>query len=306
MKQMLNSAGAGEKQLLAIEGYEVLKELGRGGMGAVYLARPKSRDEQVALKILLPQVAAAPQVIKRFLREIEMMKLLRHPHIVRLYATGCHQGTFFLTLEYCNGGSVDDLMRARGKPLSAEEAVPIIIQVLEGLNYAHRVDLSGLKLNSGKDARGHGLVHRDVKPSNIFLCASHQGVTAKLGDYGLAKAFDLAGLSGHTRADAVGGTPCFMPRQQVLRFKYAKPEVDVWAAAASLYHMLTGWFPRHFPEGEDPWLTVLQSEPVPLRKRFKHVPVRLARVIDEALVDDPQIKIKSAAELKRALEEAMQ
>jgi eukaryotic-like serine/threonine-protein kinase len=113
-------------------------------------------------------------------------------------------------------------------------------------------------------------------------------------------------MSGHSHAGDVAEMAGFIPRQQLLRFKEAKPEVDVWATAASLYNMLTGKFPRRFRAGEDPWLTVLQHDPVPIRKRAQHVPDDLARVIDEALIDSPEIRVRSAAQLKSALEEAWQ
>jgi serine/threonine-protein kinase len=306
LNRMLQAASTGEKLLVAIDGYDIIRPLGQGGMGAVYLARHERLGNDVALKVMLPQVAAGPNAVDRFLREVQTMRALVHPNIVRLFDSGCYQRTFFLTLEYCNGGSVDKLMRTRGGKLTIDEAVKIVLQVLEGLDYAHRVELSDVTLKDGKSGQGRGLVHRDLKPANIFLCSSPNGVVAKVGDYGLAKAFDLAGLSGHTCVGVVGGTPHFMPRQQVLRFKYAKPEVDVWAAAASLYFMLTGCCPRDFQEREDPWLTVLQTDPVPIRRRCSEIPKRLAHVIDEALIDSPHIKIKSAAELKRAIEGAWQ
>ena len=227
MKKMLDCASSGERELVAIDGYEIHSELGRGGMGAVYLARHQSSGKEVALKVMLPQVAATPNAAARFLREVEMTKSLVHPNIVQLFESGCHLGTFFLTLEYCNLRSVDRLMQARKGRLPIAEAVPIILQVLEALAYAHEVQLSGIPTKGGKKTPVKGLVHRDLKPANIFLHRYPKGVVAKVGDYGLAKAFDLAGLSGHTIAGAVGGTPYFMPRQQVLKFKYARPEVDV-------------------------------------------------------------------------------
>jgi serine/threonine-protein kinase len=306
LKRLLKTASTGEKLLVAIEGYEIVCPLGQGGMGAVYLARHARLRKEVALKVMLPQVAARQNAVERFLREVTLMRALVHPNIVQLFDSGCHQRTFFLSLEYCNAGSVDRLMRTRGSPLTIDEAVKTVLQVLEGLHYAHRVELKAVNLKDGKSGQGRGLVHRDLKPQNIFLCNSPDGIMAKIGDYGLAKAFDLAGLSGHTCVGVVGGTPHFMPRQQVLRFKYAKPEVDVWAAAASLYFMLTGCCPRDFRDSEDPWLTVLQSDPVPIRKRCRQIPKRLAEVIDAALVDNPEIRVKSAAELKRALERAWQ
>ena len=154
----------------------------------------------------------------------------------------------FFTLEYCDGGSVDRLMVRRGGKLAIGEAVPIILQTLDGLDYAHNAEIPNVKLKDGSIGRGRGLVHRDLKPQNLFLCTVGGTQVAKLGDYGLAKAFDMAGLSGHTYTGEVAGTPQFMPRQQVLRFKDLRPEADVWAIAAALYNMLTGRFPRDFPK----------------------------------------------------------
>ena len=302
VRQMLDSASAGLRDRVAIEGYEILRELGRGGMGVVYLARNEHFGTEVALKVMLPQVAVSGQAAKRFLREIETTKVLNHAHVVRLHESGCYQGVFFLTLEFCNGGDVMSLLQALGRPLRVDEALPIILQMLDGLSYAHGVELNAVPLQDGGIGKGRGLVHRDIKPANIMLCRSPGGVVAKVGDYGLAKAFDLAGLSGHTYADSTAGTAHFMPRQQVLQFKYAKPEVDVWAAAASLYYMLTGQYPRDFNTSADPWQTVLMTNAVPILQRGRPLPKRLARVIDEALRDNPDIQVKSAAELKGALE----
>jgi serine/threonine protein kinase len=148
-------------------------------------------------------------------------------------------------------------------------------------------------------------VHRDLKPANLFLASPGPAPAAKVGDFGLAKAFDKAGLSGYTTQDMVGGTPHFMPREQLIRFRDAGPEVDVWAMAASLYNMLTGAFPRNFSGGADPCLAVFGCDPVPIRERDASVPPRLAAVIDEALVEEPEIQVKTAVELKRALEHAL-
>ena len=129
--------------------------------------------------------------------------------------------------------------------------------VLEGLEYAHNAELPYAYLDSHSSQRGHGLVHRDLKPGNLFLCRSESALIAKVGDFGLAKAFDLAGLGGLTMTGGLMGTPAYMPRQQVINFKYARPEVDVWAMAATFYSMVTGVYPRDFPPGEERWLAVL-------------------------------------------------
>ena len=304
VKLLLQRAKSGEKDLLAIRGYTILRELGRGGMGAVYLARLDESPEEVALKVMLPKVAANERAKQMFLREVESTKALKHPNVVQVKDAGCSDGTFFLTLEFCDGGSVDKLMLRHRRKLSVREAGKIILDVLSGLEYAHNVKVRA-RLKDGSVRTASGLVHRDLSPHNIFLKGSGGSRIAKVGDYGLSKAFELAGLSGLTRTGAAAGKPWFMPRQQVVSFKYAKPEVDVWAAAACLYNRVTGTFPRDFRRGRDPWRIVLSTDAVPILRRNASIPKRLAAVIDHALIDKPDIQFKTAAELKRALEKAL-
>lgn len=130
-------------------------------------------------------------------------------------------------------------------------------------------------------------------------------MVVKIGDYGLAKGFDEAGLSGGTRTGDVAGTWEFMCRKQVMGYKSAGPEVDVWALAASLYNMLTGYLPRDFPADRDPWLVVLEDDPVPILKRDAAISPRLAELIDGALVEEPRMAFNTAADFKRALEQVI-
>ena len=269
----------------SLEGYTKLKLLGKGGCGEVFLARKEATGELVALKTLLPQVAVMPYMKERFLGEARRTKMLNHPNLVQLQDYCFSDGVFFFTMEYCDRGSVINLMKKRGGQLKIAEAMEIILQVLDGLHYAHTEK---------------GLVHRDIKPGNIFLTVTDDRLVAKLGDYGLAKAFDLAGLSGQTMTGTKMGTPVFMPRQQVLNFKYVKPDVDVWAVAATLYYMLTGAYPRNF-EGIEPMLAILKNQPVPIRDRDASIPKPLANLIDLALQDKPNLHFKSAMEFKQAL-----
>lgn len=302
LKFLLDLAKAGEEELVVIKGYTIIKELGKGGMGAVYLARHEKKKRDMALKVMLPQVAADERAKEMFLREAENTKALKNPNVVRLNEAGCSKGTFFFTLEFCDGGSVDKIMEKNSGPLSIEVAGGIILQALKGLEYAHGATIPYVKLKDGSIGKGRGLVHRDLKPGNIFLSGNGKSRVAKVADFGLAKAFETAGLSGQTRTGAVAGTPFFMPRQQVINFKYAKPEVDVWAMAATFYTMITGAVVRDFPAGKDYWQTVMQSDAVPVRQRNSAIPRKLAKIIDEALIDRPDIQIKEAAELRRALE----
>ena len=297
----LQQLAAGNQNLGTIKNYKILRELGRGGFNIVYLAQHKQTGEQVALKVMLPQAAANQRAINWFMREIDNTKYLRHPNVIQLKDSGNAEGVFFFTMEYCNNGSIADLMvKSNNKILPLNEAVPMILQVLDGLEYAHNAEIPNVKLADGSFGKGRGLVHRDLKPGNIFVTNINGKNIVKVADYGLGKAFDQAGLSGLTNTGNTAGTPYFMPRQQVLDFKYAQPAVDVWAAAASLYYMLTANAPRNF-SGQDPFLAVLQSDAVPVRDRNSAIPKPLADAIDLALVDNPEIYFKSAAEFKQAL-----
>ncbi len=272
-----------------IEGYIKIKLLGRGGCGEVYLARQDDsigNRRLVALKTLMPRVAVIPEMKDRFFQEVEMTKLLDHPNLVKFDDSGESDGIFYFTMEFCDRGSVVHLMEKRGGKLGIEEAVDIILQVLDGLHYAHTE---------------HNLVHRDIKPGNIFLTVDRGKTIAKLGDYGLTKAFDLAGLSGQTLTGSAMGTPSFMSRQQVLNFKYVEPDVDVYAVAATLYFMLTGTYPRQLEGVVDPMLEILTKSAIPIREKDDSIPQPLAELIDLALVDNPDLHFKSAIAFKQAL-----
>ncbi|TAE96669.1 MAG: FHA domain-containing protein [Oscillatoriales cyanobacterium] len=292
LKAFLLKAVGNDKNIGVLGDYVLLKELGKGGFSLVYLAEHKRTKEQIALKVMLPKVAANQRAVNWFLREVENMKYLKHPHVVSLKESGYADETFFFTMEYCNGGSVVDLMAKRGVgTLPVDEAVAIILQVLDGLSYTHNAEIPQVKLADGSFGKGRGLIHRDLKPGNIFLANVGGKQVAKVGDYGLAKAFDLAGLSGQTLTGSAVGTLGFMPRQQVIDFKYAKPEVDVWAAAACLYAMLTGCLPRNL-QGQDPFLAVLQCDAVPICDRTSTIPKP---------IDNPEIYYKNAVDFKQAL-----
>ncbi len=274
-----------------LQDYTKLKLLGKGGCGEVYLARNETTAELVALKLMRPEVAVMPNMKEMFLREARNAKMLNHQNLVQLKNYYFADGVFFFTMEYCANGSIIDLMNARGGKLSVEEATRIILQVLDGLHYAHTEK---------------NLVHRDIKPQNIFLTTCSQGFpVAKLGDYGLAKAFDMAGLSGHTMTGTKMGTPVFMSRQQALEFKYAQPDVDVWATAATLYFMLTGRYPRDFPEDVHPMFAILVSPTIPIRQRNSAIPQALAEVIDLALNDKSDLHFQNALAFKNALLSSM-
>lgn len=286
---LVSRAHNGHRDLAPIAGYTLLRRLGRGGMGAVYLARNEDSGHEVALKVMLPQVAASTAARARFFREVELTRNLRHPNIAALHDANFAEGTFYFTTEYCAGGSLDQLLARRGGRLEPTEAVRLATQALAGLGYAHK----------------KGVVHRDLSPHNILLGHTDDApvgtYVAKVGDFGLAKAFDQAGLSGLTRTGVAAGKPWYLSRQQVVNFRNVTPAVDVWALAACLYHALTGVYPREFPPDRDPWQNILQADPVPIRRRVPSVPRALASVIDDALREDPNAPFQAASELRQAL-----
>ena len=275
--------------------------LGRGGMGTVYSAVDRESGERCAVKVMRGDAASPPGGDPRVLRELRTAEALVHPHIVRTHACGYADGRYFLVMELCEGGSLDERVR-QGEPPGPAAAVALVLDVLDALQHAHTAPLEALDAQ-GRPVQVTGVVHRDIKPHNLLLAGDPSRPRVKIADFGLAKSYELAGASGVTRTGASAGTPAFMPRQQVVNFKYVQPDVDVWAVAASLYFVLSrGRTPRDFPPDRDPWLTAWHSRPVPLAERAPDVPPRLARLVDEALTDTPRIRFPTAAALRSALE----
>ncbi|MCF7732828.1 MAG: protein kinase [Akkermansiaceae bacterium] len=264
-----------------LDDYTITRELGRGGCGAVYLATPNAGGDPVAVKLMLSRAQAEPRAIEQFKREMQVIAGLQHPNIVRFLDSGSDQGTFFFVMEYCDGGSLADVAMARGGTLPPDVLMPWALQALAGLAAAHQ----------------EGFVHRDIKPQNILL---HRNRT-KIGDFGLAKNFQKAGLSGMSITGRYAGTPYFMPPEQIVNFKYVKPVSDVWSFAATLYHLLTGKFPYRFDPKRDPIDIILNENPVPIRDRTPGLGKELATVIDKSLVRNPKDRFPDAGKLLAAI-----
>lgn len=288
--------------MLIVKGYRAIKQIGRGGMGAVYLAENTENLERVALKILLPEIACMEQCREDFIREANNLRELRHPNIVTLKECDYNSGSLYLALEYCSEGNLREFLKKTGQTLALPLALDLACQILDGLEYAHNVRLKQTSFLDAQTYIVNGLVHRDIKPANIFLTRQDGVLTAKISDFGLAKAFDMAGISGCTQTGDFSGTLGFIPKQQFLNYKYVKPEVDVWSAAATLYYMLTGRSPRTFSSNSLEVMHIFNQPPVPIREYNPFVSENLAQIIDHALDDrSEQLHFKSAAQLKFAL-----
>lgn len=266
----LPPAGAGSAS--PIPGYELLSELGRGGMGVVFKARRHEDGATVALKVVLPQVRPGRDDLARFRREAEVMQRLSHPHIVACYDRGEVDGLPYLVMEYVDGTDASRLVKEHG-PLAVGRAVAITCQLLGALAYAHE----------------QGYVHRDVKPSNLLIQrVADGGEVVKLADFGLSRAYQASRMSGLTEEGTPGGTPAYMPPEQVTNFRDAKPPADQYGAAATLYYLLTRQG-LYDPAGGAvaALLQRLQEDPVPLRRRVPDLPAGLESAVMRALLRRP-------------------
>lgn len=281
---LLKAANKGKAPRLNIPGYQIEKELGRGGFGVVFLARRLADGLPVAIKVMLPRVTVPPVEIEKFLREMTITAQLRHPNIVKLFDQGHSEGLPYFIMEYCEGGSLMDFIQQQGGKVPLKVAQPIMLAALEGLAHAHQ----------------QGIVHRDLKPQNILL---DRGV-ARISDFGLAKNFQQAGLSGLSITGNYAGTPLFMPREQLINFKHLKPVSDVWSIAATFYFMLTGAFPYPFTKDRDPIDVILNEAVIPLRQHDASLPKAICEVIDRSIATRPEQRYFSALELLVAMTKA--
>ena len=293
---------AGEPSIL--EGFDQIRRLGAGGYGEVWRVRRRSDGKDFALKTMLSAVAADEENKRAFLREAGISRQLSHPNIVQVLDVGTANGTLYILMELCDGGSVDKLMDDAGGRLPPEQATRIILQCLSALEYIHNAEIV-TTMADGTEKTVRGLVHRDFKPGNIFMTAGSGSPVFKVADYGLSKAFELAGMSGFTETGEAVGTKAYMSRAQAINYKYAKPDVDVWSAAASYFHMLTGTTPKNFSGGQHPISVIVSGKARPVQEFNPNIPDAMARVIDRALIDDPKIGYSTAAEFRAELISAL-
>lgn len=257
----------------SVPGFEILDELGRGGMGVVYKSRQIKLNRDVALKMVLAgsgRVEAA-----RFLAEAEAVAAVRHPNVVQVYDFGGSDECPYLAMEYLDGGTLAGAIKASGR-LGPKEAAVLVEKVARGVQAVH----------------DHGIVHRDIKPSNVLFDEVGE---PKVTDFGLAKRDAGCDL---TATNAVMGTPAYMaPEQAAGRTKFVGPAADVYALGVVLYECLTGRVPF---AADDPWSVVrqvIEDAPEPVRKRAPDVPRDLELICLKCLEKDPRARYPTAAAL---------
>jgi tetratricopeptide (TPR) repeat protein/tRNA A-37 threonylcarbamoyl transferase component Bud32 len=262
-------------------GYELLGELGRGGMGVVYKARDGKLNRVVALKMVLAGRHATPDELERFQAEAEAVAALRHPNVVQVYEVGRHDGLPFFTLEFVPGGAL--AARLKGQALPPLDAARLVEAVARGVQAAHE----------------RNIIHRDLKPANVLLEEGPETppgrCTPRVTDFGLARRVEGAG---RTQTGAVLGTPSYMaPEQAAGKGKEAGPAADVYALGAVLYECLTGRPPFSGLTPLETLAQVLDREPVAVRALQPGVPRDLETVCLMCLHKDPKRRYAGAREL---------
>jgi eukaryotic-like serine/threonine-protein kinase len=268
-----------------VHGYEVIRKLGQGAMGAVYLARQHSTGRHLALKFIVPESAAGDRAMALFLREVSVLSRLDHPRIIRFHEMGIAQGQFYFAMEYVETVDYRSILGSHPDRDRIRAACALMCPVLAGLGHAHE----------------RGFVHRDIKPSNLLIGREGTKLTVKLADFGLAKSFENAGFSGMTRDGATMGTLHYMAPEQVIDARRATPSVDIYSVGATLYSLIANRPPHDMKQMNEQILAILEKDPDPLDRVNPAVPRELAQVVRRALALDPADRFGSAADLREAL-----
>jgi serine/threonine protein kinase len=257
----------------AIPGYQILGELGRGGMGVVYKAVDQALDRVVALKMIRAGGVAGSDERLRFLREAKVFARLTHPNVVQIYQLGEYNGLPWFAQEYVSGGNLSE--RLRNTPLPPREAAALVEQLAQAMQVAH----------------DQGIIHRDLKPSNVLL--TEEG-TPKITDFGLARTQKEEHL---TLVGTVMGTPAYMAPEQAKGREHIGPASDIYGLGAILYECLTGRPPFQAPSVLQTLSQVLSEEPVPPSQLVPELPRDLERIVLHCLCKDPADRYASAREL---------
>ncbi|MFO8074161.1 MAG: protein kinase [Polyangia bacterium] len=264
--------------------YRLVRLIGDGGMGSVHEASHARIDRKVAIKLLHPDFVANQEALERFSREARAASSIGHPNIVEIYDLGREpDGTAFMVMELLDGEDLGSTLARQGA-LSPARAVAVALQVLSALHEVHR----------------HEIVHRDMKPENVFLSTDAAGrESVKLLDFGVAKiqqGMDSENLT-HTRTGTVLGTPYYMSPEIARGGRRFDHRVDLWAVGVMLYEMVSGQRPFEGEGYNEILASILMEDARPLREVAPSVPPRLTEIVDRALRKDPDERYSSAGEM---------
>jgi serine/threonine-protein kinase len=264
--------------------YEIVRLLGAGGMGAVYEAIHKEIDKHVAVKTLSPSVAAVSGARARFLREAQLTSRVRHPHIVDVTDMGAEGGVAYIVMELLRGEDLGQHL-ARIGPMRPADVADVLLPVCSAVMSAHQ----------------GGVIHRDLKPQNIFLAHDPAGIHPKVLDFGISKANDNVATAALTGTGAMVGTPYYLAPEQIQNARLAGPPSDQYSLGVILYECLTAHRPF---DGETLFMifqAIVAGSSVPPRAVREDIPPELEAVVLRAMQTDPQRRFPSVRELGRAL-----
>ena len=265
--------------------YQLVSQLAQGGMGRVFLAQHPLLRRPCAIKLIRPDCARDPRLLARFEREVQVLAELSHPNAVQIFDYGhTDNGTFYYVMEYLEGVGVDQLVNREGS-LRCERVVAILLQVCSALR----------RLHNG------GLIHRDLTPSNIFVCQpGGSEETVKLLDFGLVKISEDSSRAELTQYGEIIGTPAFMSPEQASG-KVTDVRTDIYSLGAVAYFMLCGVPPLLRQSVVETLHAHIHQPYVPLDQLQDGIDSRLADVVHRCLAKDPAKRFASVAELTQAL-----
>jgi serine/threonine protein kinase len=264
--------------------FEIIRLLGMGGMGAVFEARHLVTGKSLALKWLKAQTAEEQQGVARFVREAQAAGRVRHPHVVDVYDVGQHGDGHFLVMELLRGESLSDLLERRR--LNLDEAVTLLVPAIQGVGAAHR----------------QGVVHRDLKPDNIFLCHNEDGSIwgPKVLDFGISKVADTSSPS-LTQSGTTLGTPHYMSPEQIRGLSDTDYRTDIYALGVILYEALAGHVPFDGESYGAIAIEIATASPTPLLHLRSDLPGTAGDIVAKAMARSPSERFQSADELASAL-----
>jgi serine/threonine-protein kinase len=275
---------------VVVDRFEIVREIGIGGMGAVFEAHDRLLRRRVALKFLDPELVSEEEHVVRFQREAMAAGKIGHPNICEVLDRGVtDDGVPFIVMELLTGSTFYEVIRDEGR-LPPERVVPIILEVLSALGAAHRA----------------GIVHRDLKPENIFLvrrdgAAGSGPAQVKLLDFGVSRFLDDANVMRLTKSGRVLGTPIYVSPEQALATKDIDHRADLWGVGVLLYEALTGRVPFHAKNTAQMLLKIIQKEVTPPRDVEPSIPPAIERVILKALAKKRADRYQDAESFATAL-----